>query len=154
MQVFVNTPDEYIDTLPADRKEIIENIRKIILENLPNGFEEVISYGMLGYVVPHKLYPAGYHCDPKLPLPFIGLASQKNYISFYHMGLYANAALMEWFISEYKQFGKKIDIGKSCVRFKKPEDIPFKLIGLLCSKVTANQWINQYEAAYIKNKIA
>ncbi len=154
MQVFVNTPDEYIDTLPADRKEIIENIRKIILENLPNGFEEVISYGMLGYVVPHKLYPAGYHCDPKLPLPFIGLAYQKNYISFYHMGLYANATLMEWFISEYKQFGKKIDIGKSCVRFKKPEDIPFKLIGLLCSKVTVNQWINQYEAAYIKNKIA
>ena len=150
MQVFVKTPEEYINSLPVDRKAIIEKIRKIILDNLPIGYEEVINYGMLGYVVPHQLYPSGYHCDPKLPLPFIGLASQKNYISFYHMGLYADAQLMEWFISEFKQLGKKIDIGKSCVRFKKTEDIPLELIGILCKNVTVNQWISQYEATYLK----
>lgn len=140
------TIPEYIDSLPLDRKKAIIAMRKAILKNLPKGFEEVISYGMIGYVVPHKLYPAGYHCDPQLPLPFINLASQKNYISFYHMGLY-EGELLEWFKEEWKEVStKKLDMGKCCIRFKKPEDIPVDLLGELVSKVTPKQWIDQYES--------
>lgn len=145
MQSKAATPEEYIELLPEDRKKIIAQMRKVILKNLPKGFKEVISYGMLGYVVPHTLYPAGYHCDPKLPLPFMNLASQKNHIALYHMGLYGGAHL-EWFQKEWKKVtDKKLDMGKSCIRFKKAEDVPLELIGELAAKITPKEWIALYE---------
>ena len=123
----------------------MSDIRKVILKNLPDGFKEVMSYGMIGYVVPHKLYPAGYHCNTDLPLPFINLASQKNYISLYHLALY-KGELLDWFTSKWDEISdKKLDMGKCCVRFKKPEDVPLKLIGELTARITPSQWIEQYE---------
>jgi uncharacterized protein YdhG (YjbR/CyaY superfamily) len=140
------TPEQYINELPADRKEAITQLRNTILKNLPKGFKETMSYGMLGYVVPHEIYPAGYHCDPKLPLPFANIASQKNFIAFYHMGVYAMPELLKWFTTEYvKQSPTKLDMGKSCIRFKKPEHIPYNLIGELIKKVSVKDWIKIYE---------
>lgn len=145
MQSKAKTPKEYIDSLPEDRKKAVSTIRKAIIKNLPKGFTEEMSYGMLGYVVPHSIYPNGYHCNPKLPLPFINLASQKNYISLYHMGLY-EGELLDWFKKEWEKVsGKKLDMGKCCIRFKKPEDISLNLIGKLCSKITPKKWIAIYE---------
>jgi len=149
MQSKAATPEEYIAQLPDDRKEAITKLRKEILNNLPKGFEERMSYGMVGYVIPHSLFPAGYHCDPKLPLPFANIASQKNHISFYHMGIYADPELLKWFTDEYpKHTDAKLDMGKGCVRFKKPEKIPFKLFGELMKKMTAKQWMDTYSALY------
>lgn len=143
------TPQEYIDSLPAERKKAMAALRSVIKKNLPKGFSEVMSYGMIGYVVPHKLYPAGYHCDPKLPLPFVCIASQKNFMALYHMGVYASPALLQWFVAEYKKrVPSKLDMGKSCMRFKKPEQIPFDLIGELISKMSAEEWIALYEKNY------
>lgn len=143
------TPEAYLDSLPDDRKEAVAKLRAVIKQNLPPGFEEVISYGMLGYVVPHSRYPAGYHCDPKLPLPFLNLASQKSHIAVYHMGLYAMGDLLDWFTARWAAESKrKLDMGKSCIRLKKPEDIPYALFGELASKVTPEQWIAAYEANY------
>ena len=140
------TPEQYIKELPADRKEAITQLRNTVLKNLPKGFRETMSYGMLGYVVPHEVYPAGYHCDPKLPLPFASIASQKNFIAFYHMGVYAMPELLKWFTIEYsKHSPAKLDMGKSCIRFKKPEHIPYKLIGELIKKVSVTDWIKMYE---------
>lgn len=140
------TVDLYLAQLATDRLEPIKKLRKIILENLPSGFEECINYGMLGYVVPHSIYPAGYHCDPKLPLPFMGLASQKSHIGFYHMGIYANDTLLNWFQDEYAKTCKyKLDMGKSCIRFKKMDDIPYDLIGKLVRKISVQDWITMYE---------
>ena len=140
------TPDEYISQLPNERQEAILKLRKVILDNLPNGYEEQMSYGMLGYVVPHSLYPDGYHCKPDTPLPFMNLASQKNFIAVYHMGIYANKELMDWFIKEYPNYSnRKLDMGKSCIRFKKIEEIPYQLIGDLASKMTTKEWIGIYE---------
>jgi uncharacterized protein YdhG (YjbR/CyaY superfamily) len=140
------SPDQYVNSLPEDRKEAITQLRKIILKNIPKGFQEAISYGMLGYVIPHKLYPAGYHCNPELPLPFISLASQKNFIALYHMGMYADKKLLDWFTSEYPKHSKaKLDMGKSCIRFKKIDQIPFKLIEELVKKMTVKDWITIYE---------
>lgn len=151
MKSKANTPQEYIDQLPEDRKQIITELRKAILSNLPKGFEEELSYGMIGYVVPHTLYPDGYHCDPKLPLPFINIASQKNFVAIYHMGIYADKNLLNWFISEYAKYSKaKLDMGKSCIRFKKIEQIPFELIGALAAKITPVEWIAIYEKNYKK----
>jgi hypothetical protein len=142
----VQTPAEYVANLPAERQGAMSKLRQTILENLPNGFEETISYEMIGYVVPHSIYPAGYHCNPNLPLPFISIASQKNFIALYHMGIYADDNLNKWFISEYpKYISTKLDMGKSCIRFKKIELIPYNLIGELCKKMTAQQWIDLYE---------
>src|SRR5262245_25460577 len=124
------TPDQYMKELPAERKKALAELRQTILKNLPKGFKETMGYGMLGYVVPHEIYPDGYHCDPKLPLPFMGFASQKNFIAFYHMGIYAMPDLMKWFKGEWpRHTAAKLDMGKSCVRMKKPEQIPFKLFG-------------------------
>jgi uncharacterized protein YdhG (YjbR/CyaY superfamily) len=146
MQSAATTVTQYIAELPPDRQESINKLRNHILKNLPKGFTETISYGMIGYVVPHSIYPAGYHCDPKLPLPFMSLASQKSAISFYHMGLYADAALMKWFTDEFaKQVPTKLDMGKSCIRFKKPEQIPYELLGQLVAKMSVKQWIACYE---------
>ena len=146
MKKNVRTPDEYIALLPAERKNCIQKLRQIILQNIPKGFEETINYGMIGYVIPHSSYPEGYHCDPKLPLPFINIGSQKNYVSLYHMGIYALPELLEWFVTAYpKHSKKKLDMGKSCIRFKNPDDIPFALIGELCTKMTPTDWISLYE---------
>lgn len=140
------SPQEYIDNLPEDRKAVIEKLRAIITENLPEGFEEVINYGMLGYVVPHSLYPDGYHCDPNTPLPFINLASQKNHIAVYHSGIYADPELLAWFQGEYpKHLKTKLNMGKSCIRFKNMKTIPYDLIGELCSKMSPSDWIARYE---------
>ena len=146
MQSSAKTPDQYIAELPDDRREALSKLRKITLENLPKGFEEQMSYGMLGYVVPHSIYPNGYHCTPELPLPFFAIASQKNSINIYHMMVYSDKNLHDWFVAEYPKYSKsKLDMGKSCIRFKKTADIPFDLIGKLLSKVTVQQWISDYE---------
>jgi hypothetical protein len=126
-------------------------LRDVILKNLPKGFAEVMSYGMIGYVVPHKLYPNGYHCNPKLPLPFANIASQKNFIALYHMGVYANPELLKWFTAEYKKrVPSKLDMGKSCIRFKNPEEIPFELIGELMRKMSPKDWIAVYEKNLVR----
>ena len=152
MQSKATTPEAYIGELPEERKEVIGKLRKTILDNLPDGFEETMGYGMMAYVVPHSRYPDGYHCDPKLPLPFINLASQKNHIGFYHMGIYSDSKLMTWFTTEFpKHVPGKLDMGKSCIRFKYLDDIPYELIGELASKITVDEWINYYESA-IKNR--
>lgn len=146
MNIEADTPEEYIDKLPDDRKEAMIKLRATILENLPDGFEETMSYGMIGYVVPHSVYPDGYHCNPHLPLPFMSIASQKSYIALYHMGIYANEELMDWFTGEYpNHVSTKLDMGKSCIRFKKPDQIPFDLIAELTTKMTADAWIELYE---------
>lgn len=152
MQYKAALPDDYIAQLPEDRKPVISKLRNIIKKNLPKGFQEQISYGMLGYVVPHSIYPNGYHCDPKLPLPFINLASQKNFVALYHSGIYSDPKLYDWFVSEYpKHCEYKLDMGKSCVRFKKMEDIPYDLIKELCAKMTVEDWIALYEKNVKKN---
>jgi len=152
MKIEANSPEEYINQLPTDRQEIIQKLRQTILKNLPKGFEEVMIYNMIGYVVPKSIYPSGYHCDPKLPLPFINIASQKNFIALYHMGIYADENLLNWFQTSYKsQCKTKLDMGKSCIRFKKLNDIPCELIGELVSKISAQQWIDIYEKNF-KNK--
>lgn len=151
MQSKAATVDDYIKELPKERQEAMTKLRKEIKKNLPKGFREGMGYGMMGYSVPHSLYPAGYHCDPKLPLPFMGLASQKHFIAVYHMGVYADPKLLKWFTDAHaKASSKKIDMGKSCIRYKKPEDIPFDLIGELASKITVDDWINMYESV-LKN---
>ena len=144
------TPDAYISELPEERKAPMTQLRKAILDNLPEGFVEQMSYGMLGYVVPHSIYPKGYHCNPKLPLPLINLASQKNAISLYHMGVYGDKNLLEWFQTEYPKHSKrKLDMGKGCIRFKKPDQIPYALIGELITKVSVSTWIERYEALHV-----
>ncbi len=146
-----DTIDQYIADLPEERQKTMEELRKVINKNIPKGFHEEMNYGMIGYVVPHALYPDGYHCDPKLPLPFLAMASQKNSINIYHMGIYADPALLKWFTTEFpKHSTKKLDMGKSCIRFKKAEDIPFKLIGELVSKMSVKDWIALYEKNYKK----
>ena len=151
MQSKATTPKEYIAELPEDRKQAIMKLRDSILKNLPEGFEEEMSYGMIGYVVPHSIYPAGYHCNPVLPLPFINIASQKNFIALYHMGIYSDKGLFNWFVSEYPKHVKtKLDMGKSCIRFKNLEHIPYSLIGELVAKMTTEQWISIYEKAWKK----
>lgn len=146
MQYEAETVDQYLEQIPEDRKPIFENIRKAIKNNLPTGFEEGINYKMIGYYVPHSAYPNGYHCDPKLPLPFINLASQKNSVNLYQMGVYAKKELLDWFMAEYPKHCKtKLDMGKSCIRFKKMNDIPYELIGNLVSKMTIDEWISIYE---------
>jgi uncharacterized protein YdhG (YjbR/CyaY superfamily) len=147
MRSEAQTVDEYIGQLPDDRKEAIAKLRNVIKTNLPEGFREEMSYGMIGYVVPHSIYPAGYHCTPKLPLPFMNIASQKNFVAVYHMAVYADKALYDWFVAEYQKYTKaKLDLGKSCMRFKKPADIPFELIGELALKITPEAWIAMYES--------
>lgn len=147
METKALTVQDYIDALPQDRREPMHQLRETVLRSLPPGFSETISYGMIGYVVPHTLYPAGYHCDPKLPLPFINIASQKNFIALYHMGLYADKELLDWFVGEYPKHSKtKLDMGKSCIRFKKPAQIPFTLLTELLAKISPADWISLYES--------
>ena len=147
VQSRAQTPEAYLAELPEDRRAVMEQLRAAVLDNLPEGFEEVMSYGMLGYVVPHALYPDGYHCDPKLPLPFMNLAAQKNFYAVYHMGIYADPDLMAWFQDEYRdRVPTKLDMGKSCLRLRNPKHIPYELIGELAAKMTPQDWIERYEA--------
>lgn len=146
MNYEANSPEEYIGLLPADRKEAVIRLRNVIRENLPSGFAEEMSYGMIGYVVPHSIYPPGYHVNPKLPLPFLSIGSQKNYIALYHLGMYASPEILEWFRTEYPlRSGTKLDMGKSCIRFKNLEQIPYDLIAELCRKMSVADFISQYE---------
>ena len=146
MQSKATSPEQYINELPEDRKKVVEKLRKNILKNLPKGFEEQMGYGMLGYVVPHSIYPDGYHCKPFPPLPFINVASQKNFVAVYHSGIYASKELFDWFVAEYPKHVKtKLDMGKSCIRFKNMEAMPYELIGELCTKMTVGDWIALYE---------
>ena len=146
MQSKAATVEQYLMQLPAGRQEAMTKLRKVILKNLPKGFKEGMSYGMICYCVPHSIYPKGYHCNPKQPLPFACLASQKNAITLYHMGVYGSPELLKWFTGEYAKAGVgKLDMGKSCIRFKKPENIPYKLIGELCTKITVEKWIEVVE---------
>lgn len=145
------TIEEYLNQIPSERKDAIKKILDLMEQNLPKGFEARINYSMPGYVVPHSLFPAGYHCDPKLPLPFINIASQKNFIALYHMGIYANPDLLQWFQTEYKKHvPTKLDMGKSCIRFKKIEQIPYELLAELFKKMTPEEWIKIYKDAFVK----
>jgi hypothetical protein len=149
MKAIGKTVNEILTSLPEERTVPFNKLHDVIVKNLPKGFEAAISYGGLGYVIPHKLYPDGYHCKPSEPLPFAGLASQKDSINFYHMGMYADSTLLKWFVAEYPKHSKqKLDMGKSCIRFKKLDDIPYKLIGELMKKMSAKDWIAKYETAY------
>ncbi len=151
MQYQATTTQEYIEQLPEDRKAPVSQIMQILKENLPEGFEEGMLYKMPAFFVPHSLYPDGYHCNPKDPLPFINVASQKNFVALYHMGLYAKKELYDWFVTEYPKHSKyKLDMGKSCIRFKKIEDIPYDLIKELSGRMTQEEWIEIYESAIKK----
>ena len=147
MQSTATTVPAYLKELPDERRAAVKKLRKTIKDNLPPGFKEVMGYGMPSYVVPHRLYPAGYHCNPTLPLPFLSFASQKRFVGLYHMGIYADPKLLKWFQAQWpKHVDTKLDMGKSCVRFKKPEKIPFALVGELCQRMTPAAWIQRYEA--------
>jgi hypothetical protein len=152
MKASGKTVNEILTNLPMDRIEPFNKLHNVIIKNIPKGFEAAISYGGLGYVVPHSIYPAGYHCNPNEPLPFAAIASQKHSINFYHMGIYSNPELLDWFVKEYPKHTKqKLDMGKSCIRFKKLDDIPYKLIGALMKKISVKEWIALYEKN-LKNK--
>lgn len=153
MQSKATTVQAYLQELPADRRQAIEALREVILQHIPEGFQETMSYGMIGYVVPHQLYPPGYHCKPQDPLPLMNIASQKNFIAIYHMGLYAQPALLDWFQQAHATASpKKLDMGKSCIRYKKLDDIPLHLIGELASKMTPTEWIALYEKNFKRAK--
>lgn len=147
MQSKAATVDAYLAELPEDRQKALNDLRKVIRKNLPKGFQECMNYGMIGYVVPHNKYPAGYHCNPKDPLPFMNIASQKNSVNLYHMGIYSDPKLLKWFQEAHaKASPKKLDMGKSCVRYKNAADIPLQLIGELASKLSPDDWIKRYES--------
>ena len=149
MTIKASTPSEYVNGIDEARRAAFVKLRETIQENIPDGFQETMNYGMIGFVVPHTRYPDGYHCDPKQPLPFVSIAAQKNFLALYHMGVYANPALMEWFVSEYpKHCPTKLDMGKSCIRFKKIENIPYKLIAELMQKISMDEWIEAYETNF------
>ena len=151
MQSAAKTPDQYFDELPDERKEPLNKLRQIVRDNIPEGFEEVMGYGMPGYVVPHSIYPDGYHVAPDTPLPFISLASQKRHIALYHMGLYSDKELLDWFTSEYpKHSERKLNMGKSCIRWAKPEHIPYDLIAELVTRMSVDRWVAIYESAIKK----
>lgn len=151
MQYDATSPEDYISQVPEERQNTLKKLRKVIKDNLPKGFEEGMQYKMIGYYVPHSVYPDGYHCDPKTPLPFMSFASQKNSINLYHMGIYAKKELLDWFVGEYpKHCKRKLDMGKSCIRFKKIDEIPFELIGELTKKMSSEEWIDIYESALKK----
>lgn len=146
MKSDATTVIEYLSSLPEERIVPMDKLYKTIKKNLPKGFAEGVGYGMPGWSVPHSLYPPGYHCDPKQPLPFMSIASQKNFIAVYHMGVYSDPELMKWFTEAYpKHCKRKLDMGKSCIRFKYMDDIPYDLIGELAQKITPEEWIAMYE---------
>ena len=151
MKIEVNSIEDYLNQVPEERSLSFRKLYETISQNLPVGFQEQLSYGMIGWSIPLETYPAGYHCTPNTPLPFINLASQKNFIALYHMGIYAQPNLLNWFVAEYAKYcSRKLDMGKSCIRFKKPEDIPFEMVAELCQKMTPQAWISLYEREFKK----
>ena len=151
MQCKATSPEDYISQVPQERQNTLKRLRKTIVDNLPKGFEEGIQYGMIGYYVPHSIYPDGYHCTPETPLPFMSFASQKNSVNLYHSGIYAKKELHDWFVNEYPKYcSRKLDMGKSCVRFKNLDEIPFDLIAELTRKMTCDEWINVCESVFKK----
>lgn len=151
MQIPATSVEDYITQIPEERQEVFKKLFDTITENLPKGFTKGVSYGMVGWDVPLETFPAGYHCTPGSPLPFMGLASQKNFIALYHMGIYAKPELLDWFVEEFPKHSKrKLDMGKSCIRFKKIDEIPFELIAELSKKMTVEEWINIYETNFKK----
>ena len=151
MQYDATSPEDYISQVPEERQETLKKLRKVINDNLPKDFQEGMIYKMIGYYVPHSVYPDGYHCSPEVPLPFMSFASQKNSVNLYHSGIYAKPELHDWFVNEYpKHCKRKLDMGKSCIRFKKMDEIPFELIGELTRKMTCEEWIDIYETALKK----
>ena len=151
MKIKANNILEYKKNVPEDKKDVFDKLMKTVRENIPKGFSEELSYGIPAWVVPHSLYPKGYHCSPELPLPFVSIASQKNFIALYHMGIYATPELLDWFMKEYPKHSKrKLDMGKSCIRFKKMDDIPFELIGDLMKKMNPKEWMEKYESAFVR----
>lgn len=151
MQYNATSPEDYISQVPEERRDALKTLRKVINDNLPSGYEEGMIYKMIGYYVPHSVYPDGYHCDPKTPLPFMSFASQKNSVNLYHSGIYAKKELNDWFVKEYPKYcAGKLDMGKSCIRFKKMDDIPFELIAELTRKMSCEEWIEIYENAIKK----
>lgn len=146
MKYTATSPDDYISQLSEERALVISKLRSLILDHIPDGFQEEMSYGMIGFVVPHSLYSAGYHCDPTIPLPFLNIASQKNFVAFYHMGIYADQNLYNWFVEEYpKHCKRKLDMGKSCIRFKKIDEIPYALLAELVGKMNVSEWVSLYD---------
>ncbi len=153
MESKAKTVEEYLDNLLEDKKESIKKLRKTILENIPQGFEETMSYGMPSFVVPHSIYPEGYHCNPLQALPFLSYDLKKNGINIYHIGMYADKSIMDWFLDEYPHYVfTKPNIGKNYIRFKSPDQIPYELIAELVSKVSVQDWIELYESVYV-NKV-
>ncbi len=153
MQSKATNVKDYLKEVPEDRAPYFKKLRDTIVKNMPKGFEECIQYGMISYVVPHSIFPDGYHCDPKIPLPFVSVASQKNFIALHHMGIYANPKLLEWFVAEYPKHCKtKLDMGKGCIRFKKADQIPYDLVAELIQKITVKDWIKMYQEAFLKSK--
>ncbi|MFD2726127.1 DUF1801 domain-containing protein [Hyunsoonleella rubra] len=151
MHYDASSPEDYIGQIPKERQDTLKKLRQVINNNLPDGFEEGMIYKMIGYYVPHSVYAEGYHCDPKTPLPFMSFASQKNSVNLYHSGIYAKKELYDWFVGEFpKHSSRKLDMGKSCVRFKHLDDIPFELIGELTRKMICEEWIEIYESAIKK----
>ncbi|QBO57112.1 DUF1801 domain-containing protein [Chryseobacterium salivictor] len=151
MKIEANSIEDYLNNVPEERKSSFRKLYKTVSQNLPQGFQEELSYGMIGWNISLETYPAGYHCTPNTPLPFINLASQKNFIALYHMGIYANKDLLKWFTEEYPKYSaRKLDMGKSCIRFKKTDDIPFELIAELSRKISPQDWISTYEKLYKK----
>src|SRR5258708_21802298 len=152
MQSKATTVDQYLAELPDDRREALAAVRRVILKNLDKDYEEGMQYGMIGYYVPHHVYPAGYHCDPRQPLAFATLGSQKNYMSLYLMCVYGSAEHSKWFREAWAKTGKKLDMGKSCVRFKKLEDLALDVIGEAIRRVPAKKYIEHFEAAFKSTK--
>jgi uncharacterized protein YdhG (YjbR/CyaY superfamily) len=151
MRVIANSIEEYIEQVPEERKEYFNKLRDVLKSNIPEGFHEELNYGMIGYVVPHSLYSPGYHTDPKMPLPFANIANQKGFIALYHMGIYSDPEILKWFQEEYaKRCKYKLDMGKSCIRFKKLDDIPYDLIAELMQKVSVEDWVDTYEKQWKK----
>ncbi|SHL92710.1 DUF1801 domain-containing protein [Chryseobacterium polytrichastri] len=151
MQIQADSVEDYISKIPEERQEVFRKIFNVVNDNLPQGFKENISYGMVGWAVPLETYPAGYHCTPGSPLPFMSLASQKNFIALYHMGIYAKPELLDWFVAEFPKYSKrKLDMGKSCIRFKNMDDIPFELLAEVSKKMTLQDWISIYETQFKK----
>jgi len=146
MRSDARTVRQYLDALPADRRAALEAVRAVILENLDPLYQEGMQYGMIGYSVPHSVYPAGYHCDPKQPLPFASIASQKNHMAVYLMGLYGDPEQERWFAEEWRRTGKRLDMGKCCVRFRRLEDVPLEVLGKAVKRVPARKFIATYEA--------
>jgi len=148
MKSNAKTVEEYLTGLPPDRREAISAVRKVILDNLPKGYQECMSYGMIGYVVPHSIYPKGYHCDPKLPLPFVNLGSQKNHMALYLMNLYGQPKNEQWFRKAWEGAGKKLDMGKACVRFKRLEDVPLEVVGQAVARTPVADYIARIESFF------